>query len=166
MLKIDLHPAALDRLIPHRAPLRLVDMVDGFAPGRSPRLRAWLAIDGSEPVFAGHFPGVPIWPGAYLIEGVAQCAGLLLALQSIHEQAGEVGLHSPIHGSVAIATGLLARASVDFRQPVRPPARLRYEVQRIGVFGALIKIDGHVSVEGKTVAEGSLTVVPGPLEPT
>jgi 3-hydroxyacyl-[acyl-carrier-protein] dehydratase len=165
VLKLELHAAAIERLIPHRAPMRLVDRVDGFAPGRSPRLRAWLEIDGSESVFAGHFPGAPIWPGAYLIEGLAQCAGLLLGLQSIHAQAGEAGLSSPMQAGHPIATGLLARASVDFRQPVRPPARLRYEVQRVGTFGALIKIDGHVAVEGQTVAEGSLTVVPGPLEP-
>lgn len=165
MLKLEIQGPAIERLIPHRAPLRLVDMVDGFEPGRSPRLRAWLEIDGSEPVFAGHFPGVPIWPGAYLIEGVAQCAGLLLALQAIHEQAGEAGLRSAIPAGTSIASGLLARAALDFRQPVRPPSLIRYEVQLLGVFGNLIKLDGHVTVEGRTVAEGSLTVVPGPLEP-
>jgi 3-hydroxyacyl-[acyl-carrier-protein] dehydratase len=165
MLKLELDAVAIERLIPHRAPVRLVDGIDGFAPGRAPRLRAWLEIGGGEPVFAGHFPGIPIWPGAYLIEGLAQCSALLLALQSIHEQTGEAALRSALEGDVAIATGLLARAHVDFQHPVRPPARLRYEVQRTGAFGNLIKIEGHASVEGRTVAEGSLTVVPGPLEP-
>ncbi|MFV8756124.1 3-hydroxyacyl-ACP dehydratase FabZ family protein [Nannocystaceae bacterium ST9] len=165
MLSLDIDAAGIERLIPHRPPLRLVDRIDGFAPGRSPRLRAWLEIDGREPVFAGHFPGAPIWPGAYLIEGVAQCAGLLLALQSIHASTGEAGLRSSSEPGRPIATGLLARAALDFRAPVRPPASLRYEVQLLGSFGDLIKIDGHVTVEGKTVAEGSVVVVPGPLEP-
>ncbi len=164
MLKLELDKPAIQRLIPHRDPMLLVAGVDGFAPGRSARLRAWLAIDGSEPVFAGHFPGAPIWPGAYLIEGVAQCAALLLALQSIHASVGEAGLRSFTASPGPIASGLLARAALDFHHPVRPPAQLRYEVQLLGEFGGLIKIAGHVSVEGKTVAEGSVTVVPGPLE--
>jgi len=167
MLKLELDAAAIERLLSHRAPLRLVDRVDGFAPGRGARLRAWLRLEGDEPVFAGHFPGAPIWPGAYLIEGVAQCAGLLLALQAIHERGGEAGLHALASAtSGALASGLLARANVDFHQPVRPPALLRYEVQWAGAYAGLIKIDGHVGVEGKTVAKGSVTLVPGPLEPS
>lgn len=169
MIQLDLDHAAIERLLPHRAPLRLVDRVEGFTPGRAAKLRAWLDLDGREPVFAGHFPGAPIWPGAYLIEGLAQCCGLLLALRALHAVHGQVGEAGSMLAALGqgrpIASGLLARAAVDFKLPVRPPAAIRYEVQLLGEFGNLIKLDGHASVAGRTVAEGSLTVVPGPLEP-
>ncbi|NQZ10022.1 MAG: 3-hydroxyacyl-ACP dehydratase FabZ, partial [Algicola sp.] len=62
-------------LLPHRYPMLLVDKVVGFVPGKS--LHAVKNVSFNEPVFNGHFPGRPIFPGVMILEALAQATGLL-----------------------------------------------------------------------------------------
>jgi 3-hydroxyacyl-[acyl-carrier-protein] dehydratase len=156
-------PEQIERLLPHRDPLRLVDRIDRFVPGPRPRLRAGLSIDGTEPVFHAHVPGRPIWPGVYLLEGLAQAAGWLLGLERRFASHGAAGLPafaercSPDLDVPDIA-GLLARADIAFLRPVEPPAELVYELRRRGGAEQIERIDGRVEVDGQAVAEGSLVI--------
>jgi 3-hydroxyacyl-[acyl-carrier-protein] dehydratase len=156
-------PAQIERLLPHREPMLLVDRLDRFVPGPRPRLRAGLSIDGSEPVLRAHFPGQPIWPGAYLLEGLAQAAGLLLGLDWMFATQGAEGIRSFAGASASdtqapVLSGLLARAEVSFLGPVQPPAALVYELRRRGGADQIQRVDGRVEVDGETVAEGSLVI--------
>ena len=74
---LTLGPQDVERLIPHRQPLLLVDGVEAIAT-EPPALKAFKHIAITEPVFAGHFPEEPLWPGAYCIEGLAQTCALLV----------------------------------------------------------------------------------------
>ena len=71
------------RLLPHRPPLLLVDRIHAFSPGDVPSLRASRQISASEPVFAGHFPQLSLWPGVYTVEGLGQACNLLYVLLGI-----------------------------------------------------------------------------------
>ncbi len=163
-LSLSLGPAQIERLLPHRAPLRLVDRVDRFVPGPRPRLRASLSITGSEPVLRGHFPGRPIWPGAYLLEGLAQAAGLLLGLDRIFGAQGAAGIQAFAAGDPSVLAGasvlggLLARTELTFVRPVEPPAELIYELRRRGGAAGVERVDGRVEVGGHCVVEGSLVI--------
>jgi 3-hydroxyacyl-[acyl-carrier-protein] dehydratase len=53
-----------------------VDRVVDIEPGR--RAVGRKAVSLAEDAFADHFPGNPIYPGVYLLEGLAQTAGVLL----------------------------------------------------------------------------------------
>jgi 3-hydroxyacyl-[acyl-carrier-protein] dehydratase len=75
--EIDWGVDVIRRLLPHRAPLSLVDRVLGYRRRPRPRIRASKHISGNEPVFAGHFPGLHLWPGVYTIEGLGQTCALL-----------------------------------------------------------------------------------------
>lgn len=62
-------------LLPHRYPMLLVDRVLEVEPGE--RILGYKNISFNEEVFAGHFPGAPIFPGVLIIEAMAQISGIL-----------------------------------------------------------------------------------------
>ena len=63
-------------LLPHRFPILLVDRITSLVPGRS--IRTSFFVDPELPVFAGHFPGNPAFPGVYSIEAMTQTGSCLL----------------------------------------------------------------------------------------
>jgi 3-hydroxyacyl-[acyl-carrier-protein] dehydratase len=62
-------------LLPHRYPFLLIDRVLDFTPGES--LTAIKNVTINEPIFTGHFPGMPIFPGVLILEAMAQATGIL-----------------------------------------------------------------------------------------
>lgn len=62
-------------LLPHRYPFLLVDKV--VACDNQSRIHAVKNVTMNEPVFTGHFPENPIFPGVLILEALAQAAGLL-----------------------------------------------------------------------------------------
>jgi len=70
--------AAVERLLPHRDPFLFVDLitsVDLDQQAISGRRR----IDPQDPLFVGHFPGYPIYPGVLQLETMGQLGICLLS---------------------------------------------------------------------------------------
>jgi 3-hydroxyacyl-[acyl-carrier-protein] dehydratase len=78
-----LGPDVIQRLIPHRRPFLMVDTVASYEDGPRPALHASRHVSVNEPVFAGHFPGLHLWPGVYTIEGMGQTCNLLHVVASL-----------------------------------------------------------------------------------
>ena len=55
-------------LLPHRYPFLLIDRVLDYTPGES--LTALKNVTINEPIFTGHFPGLPIFPGVLILEAM------------------------------------------------------------------------------------------------
>ncbi len=130
---LDLGPEVIRLLLPHRRPLLLVDTVTGFAPAPTPTLLARKLVSTSEPVFDGHFPGLPLWPGVYTIEALAQTAVLLFRLLELGSADPEGTLRD-----------LEALAALQRMQPGPDPSRalaLRERLAEMPAFGVLSAVD-------------------------
>src|SRR6185503_660038 len=64
----------IQRLLPHRYPMLLVDRVLDWEAGKF--VRGVKNVTINEPFFQGHFPAYPVMPGVLVIEAMAQVAGL------------------------------------------------------------------------------------------
>src|SRR5208337_4151417 len=88
----------IETMIPHRPPFLWIDRVEELEPGF--RCVAVKFVDPADPVFAGHFPARPILPGVFLIEAVAQTAGVMLgsvAPQGATSVEGKVALLAAVN---------------------------------------------------------------------
>ncbi|MGH9515671.1 MAG: 3-hydroxyacyl-ACP dehydratase FabZ [Terriglobales bacterium] len=139
----------IETLIPHRPPFLWIDRVEELEPGV--RCIAVKFVDPATPIFAGHFPTKPILPGVFLIEAVAQTAGVMLG-SAAPQGSGNIS------GEVAL---LAAVNRFKFFKPVTPGQELRVETKKLGEAGQLACIGGTVWVDGEMVASGELTVVSG-----
>ena len=138
----------IETLIPHRSPFLWIDRVEELEPGV--RCVAVKFVDPANPVFAGHFPAKPILPGVFLIEAVAQTAGVMLgsATPEVSAKGNE--------GAVAL---LAAVNRFKFLKPVTPGQTLRVETKKLTEALQMACIGGTVWVDGEMVANGELTVV-------
>ena len=148
-------PSAIERseietLIPHRPPFLWIDRVEELEPGV--RCVAVKFVDPANPVFAGHFPAEPILPGVFLIEAVAQTAGVMLgsATPEVSAKGNE--------GAVAL---LAAVNRFKFLKPVTPGQTLRVETKKLTEALQMACIGGTVWVDGEIVAKGELSVAVG-----
>lgn len=128
-------------VIPHRHPILLVDRVLEIEPGE--RIVAIKNVTAEEEIFGGHFPGHPVLPGVYLVEGMAQTGGILL-----------------LHDDPDRQNKLLYFMSVDrarFRRPVVPGDQVRYEVEIQRRRANHCKLSGRAFVDDEIAAEAVCT---------
>jgi len=128
-------------VLPHRYPILLVDRVLEMEPGK--RIVAVKNVTISEPVFLGHFPGRPVMPGVFLIEGMAQAGGLLL-LHDIPDRQNKLLLFASIE-------------KAKFRRPVVPGDQIRYEIEVLRLRSTYCKLAGKALVDGQLAAEAVLS---------
>lgn len=99
----------------------------------------------SEDWFVDHFPGIPVMPGALILEGLAQLGGTLL--EATLRQRGKPNLS-------ALLT-MIDKAK--FRHPVRPGDRLELETKTLAFTENAGQIEATARVDGKVVAEATIT---------
>ncbi len=64
-------------LLPHRYPMLMIDRVLDYSDDR---LIAIKAVTSNEPVFQGHFPHWPIFPGVLILEAMVQASAVMASL--------------------------------------------------------------------------------------
>lgn len=73
----DFGVAEVERILPHRPPLRYVDGITRVdLAGRS--VVGFRDLHADDPVFRGHFPDAPLYPGTFQLESIGQL-GVCLA---------------------------------------------------------------------------------------
>ena len=136
-----LESAAIQRILPHRYPMLLVDRVVEIE--RRQRIVAIKNVSINEPFFQGHFPGFPIMPGVLIVEAMAQAGGALL-LTEIEDRDDKL----------MVFTGI---EKARFRKPVLPGDQLRLEVSVLAWRQTAVRMQGHAYVGEKLAAEAVIT---------
>ncbi len=135
----------IQKILPHRYPFLLVDRITELKQGVS--IEGYKNVSISEPVFQGHFPDHPIYPGVMIIEGMAQAGGVL-AFKSMDGTSQE-----------EIENKVVYFMSIDkakFRAPVTPGDQLVYKINVIKNKGAVWQLDAKAYVDDKVVAQAEL----------
>jgi 3-hydroxyacyl-[acyl-carrier-protein] dehydratase len=134
-------PAPID-VLPHRSPFLFVTSVTAVEPGVS-AAGTW-QLTGSEPFFAGHFPGRPTLPGVLMIESLAQLGAFAVLLDPRY--AGKL----PLFGGIERAR---------FRRQVLPGDTLELEVTLERMSARAGKGHGTALVGGQKACETDLLFV-------
>jgi 3-hydroxyacyl-[acyl-carrier-protein] dehydratase len=135
----------IQKILPHRYPFLLVDRITALVDGKS--IEGYKNVSISEPVFQGHFPDHPIYPGVMIIEGMAQAGGVL-AFQSLPEDQKDQAENKVVY--------FMSIDKAKFRAPVTPGDRLVYKLDVIKNKGAVWHLDAKAYVDDKVVAQAEL----------
>lgn len=136
----------IQKILPHRYPFLLLDRVTDVKIGE--KIEAYKNISISEPVFQGHFPGHPIYPGVMILEGMAQAGGIL-AFQSMIAKEPDLDVETKVVYFMSID-------KAKFRSPVVPGDKLVYDIALLKNKGPVWVFDGKAYVDGKLVAQAEL----------
>jgi 3-hydroxyacyl-[acyl-carrier-protein] dehydratase len=136
----------IQKLIPHRWPIMLVDRIVEYDPERQ-YIRGEKAVTSSEWFFQGHFPGLPVMPGVLQVEALAQTMAVYVAQQ---EGFGDrIGLFAGID-------------ECRFKRTVLPGDRLSLEITMEKLGKRFGRGRARASVDGETCCEGLISfIIPG-----
>ena len=135
----------IQKILPHRYPFLLIYRVVSIEPAKS--VIAYKNVTIGEPVFQGHFPDHPIYPGVMIIEGMAQAGGVL-AFKSMSDEQQD-----------GVANKVVYFMSIDgakFRHPVRPGDRLEYHLEVVKHKGNIWVLSGKAYVGEILACEAEL----------
>jgi 3-hydroxyacyl-[acyl-carrier-protein] dehydratase len=128
------------RTLPHRYPMLLIDRVIDIRTDYS-----GIGIKNvtyNEPVFLGHFPERPVYPGVLMIEAMAQTAGV-------------IGIKA-METDKPRAVYFLTIDKCKFRKPVLPGDTIEYHMRSVSRRKAMWWFHGDAKVNGTVVAEADV----------
>ncbi len=134
---------AIERIMPHRYPMLLVDRIltMDLTPGQE-QIVGLKNVTYNEPHFTGHFPNKPVMPGVLILEAMAQTGGMLL-LNAVSEPEKKLIF-------------FMAIDKAKFRKTVTPGDQLIFELRMLRNRGKTFVMAGVAKVEGQIVAEAEL----------
>ena len=130
----------IEKMLPHRFPFLMVDKVMEIGEESIIGVKN---ITMNEPIFTGHFPGNPVFPGVLMIEAMAQVGGIF-ALSKVDEPH----LYS---------TYFMKIDKVKFKQKVVPGDTIVFELHLISpIRRGLVNMGGTGYVNGQPVVEAEM----------
>ena len=121
--------------IPHRAPFLWLDSVSEIS---NDRIVASKHLSADLPVFQGHYPDFPVFPGVLQCEACFQAGAVLIS------RIFDVG-----DGAVPVVTRV---NNTQFRRMIRPGETVQIEVDLTERLANAFYLKGRVTVDGKVTA--------------
>ena len=129
----------IERLLPHREPMLLIEKLINIIPLKSGT--AIVNVKKTSFFVQGHFPGQPVMPGVLIVEAFGQAAAALTA-HSVDPKEVENKL-----------VYLMSVEKARFRNPVLPDCELHLDIEAIRSHGRVWKYKGVAKVNGKEMAD-------------
>lgn len=130
--------------LPHRYPFLMIDrIVDIDADESAVGIKN---VTFNEPIFQGHFPGNPIFPGVLIIEGMAQTAGAIVIK----------------HDSTSGRKNIVLMLGVDnarFRKPAGPGDTIEFHITKMHRRRNVGRYEAKAKVNGTIIAEAEITAM-------
>ena len=133
----------IERLLPHREPMLLIDKLIDIVPLKS--AIAIVNVKTTSFFVQGHFPGQPVMPGVLIVEAFGQAAAALTAY-SVDPKEYENKL-----------VYLMSIEKARFRNPVLPNCELNLHIEAISTHGRVWKYKGVAKVNGPKMADAQWT---------
>ncbi|MBA2719077.1 MAG: 3-hydroxyacyl-ACP dehydratase FabZ [Chloroflexi bacterium] len=133
----------IEALIPHRWPILLVDRIVEYDTDAK-RIVGIKGVAATEWFFQGHFPGLPVMPGVFQVEALAQTMAVYVAKQPGF--GDRIGLFAGID-------------DCRFKRVVVPGDVLRLEITMEKLGSRFGRAKGIASVDGEVACEGTLSFV-------
>lgn len=130
-------------MIPHRYPMLLVDRIVEIGEDSMVALKN---VTMNEPHFTGHFPSKPIMPGVLIVEAIAQASAIFTVRKLGEDAKGKLVYFMSID-------------SAKFRKPVVPGDSVYLHIKKLQNRGNVWKFEGIAQVDGKKVAEATVTAM-------
>lgn len=134
----------IQRMIPHRFPMIMIDRVVDIVPFKS--AVGVKCVSMGEPHFQGHFPQQAVMPGVMIIESMAQTAAVMV----VHS-LGEEALNKIVY--------FMSIEGAKFRRPVVPGDRMEVHVEALRNRGPVWKLEGKALVDGDVAAEAVISAM-------
>jgi 3-hydroxyacyl-[acyl-carrier-protein] dehydratase len=138
-------------LLKQRFPMLMVDSVVSLEPEKS--IHAIKNVTGNELQFLGHFPDQAVMPGTLIVEAIGQTASLLFSRTT---GAGLKPGEFLVLGTIN---------NMRFLAPVVPGERMEIAVKVLKFVGDTALVEGAVTVNGMTVAIGTLGFARRTMQP-
>ncbi len=136
--------------LPHRYPFLMIDRVLSFE--KDTRLTAIKNVTVNEPIFTGHFPAAPIFPGVLILEAMAQACALL-AFKSLGGYPDEKTLYL-----------LVGIDDARFKRQVIPGDRILFDVKVQRTRRGIWKFETVASVDDVTVCTAEVMIAKNEID--
>lgn len=133
----------IQKLIPHRYPILLVDRVTEILDREL--IRGIKNVTFNEPHFMGHFPDRPVMPGVLMVEALAQLSAIMVAKSMGDTSDMEIFF--------------MAIDDTKFRRIVEPGDTLSMEASIVQNRGPVWKFKGIAKVGDEIAVESSFTAM-------
>lgn len=138
------------KYLPHRYPFLMVDRVTDFVANES--LTALKNITFNEPIFTGHFPQSPIFPGVLILEALAQACALL-AFKSMDGYPSEKTLYL-----------LVGIDKARFKKQVIPGDQLIFSVKVLKEKRGIWRFEARATVDGVLACSAEVLIARNEIE--
>ncbi|ALA18918.1 MULTISPECIES: 3-hydroxyacyl-ACP dehydratase FabZ [unclassified Chelatococcus] len=131
--------------LPHRYPFLLIDRIIEMKGDES--CIGIKNVTYNEPQFMGHFPSRPMFPGVFMIEGMAQTAGAMCVASKLAQKARPKEVY------------FMTIDKAKFRKPVGPGDTVEYHMTKLANRRNMWWYRGEAKVNGVLVCEAEVSAM-------